>query len=351
MAMKYRLLGRSGLRVSELCLGTMIFGAEGWGTPPDECRKIYEIYRAEGGNFIDTANTYGSSEEILKELIASERDALVLATKYSGFMRKGDVNSAGNHRKCLIESLERSLRQLGTDYVDLFLIHTWDFMTPLDEIMRTMDDLVSQGKIRYIGISNAPAWIIARANTLADFRGWAPFVTVQVEYSLVERTVEREVLPMARALDLCVTSWAPLAAGWLTGKYGEKSAAGEACESQKNRLDYPFAAAFVERSQRNVLIAEEVIRIAREIERPPAQIALNWLRQREVIPIFGARTSGQAIENLACTDFTLTQSQIDRLDKLSRIRPGYPHEILEKVKGFTYAGMFNLITNHRAGQL
>src|SRR6266851_5272962 len=220
--MKYRLLGSSGLRVSEAALGTMTFGEDwGWGAAKDEARKVYETYREAGGNFIDTANVYtnGSSERFVGEFIKDHRQSIVLATKYSNAMPGSDPNAAGNHRKNLMQSVDASLSRLQTDYIDLYRVHIWDQLTPVEEVMRGLDDLVRQGKILYAGISDAPAWWVAQANTLAELRGWPPFIAMQVEYNLIERTVERELVPVAKALNLGVLAWAPLANGVLTGKY------------------------------------------------------------------------------------------------------------------------------------
>lgn len=203
--MRYKLLGNSGLRVSELCLGTMTFGEDwGWGASLDECKIIYEAFREAGGNFIDTANIYtnGTSEKYVGELIASERDAIVVATKYSNGIPSPDPNGAGNHRKRMVQSVEGSLKRLNTDYIDLLWVHSWDFTTPPEEVMRSFDDLVRQGKVLYIGISDAPAWVVAQCNTMAALRGWTPFVGLQIEYSLLQRTVERELLYIGQ---LCCT--------------------------------------------------------------------------------------------------------------------------------------------------
>jgi aryl-alcohol dehydrogenase-like predicted oxidoreductase len=220
--MNYRLLGSSGLRVSEVALGAMTFGDDwGWGTSKDEARKIYDTYRAAGGNFIDTANVYtnGSSESLVGEFIHDHRESTVLATKYTCAMSAGDVNGGGNHRKNMVQALESSLRRLRTDYIDLYWLHVWDQMTPVEEVMRAFDDLIRQGKVLYIGVSDTPAWCIAQANTLAQLRGWTPFVGVQLEYSVSERTVERELIPMAKAFGLGLVAWGPLAGGVLSGKY------------------------------------------------------------------------------------------------------------------------------------
>ena len=221
--MKYKLLGRSGLRVSELCLGTMTFGDKwGWGGSAIESRKMFDAFVAAGGNFIDTANRYteGESEELVGEFIAPIRDKIVLATKYSLFSKQNShLNDGGNHRKNMMQSIEGSLRRLKTDYIDVFYLHAWDFTTPEDEILRGLDDLVRSGKVLYIAISDTPAWIVSRLNTMAELRGWSRFIGLQVEYSLIQRTPERDLIPMAAAMGLGVTAWGALAGGALTGKY------------------------------------------------------------------------------------------------------------------------------------
>src|ERR1700674_3388459 len=228
--MKYRLLGKSGLRVSEAALGTMTFGDEwGWGSPKAEAQKVYETYREAGGNFIDTANFYtnGTSATFLGEFMQGHRESVVLATKYSNAAPGNDPNAAGNHRKSMMQAVEASLERLQTDYIDLYWVHMWDGITPVEEVMRGLDDIVRQGKVLYAGISDAPAWWIAQANTLAVLRGWTQFIGLQIEYSLVERTVERELIPMSKALNLGVLAWSPLARGVLSGKYhGEGKADG-----------------------------------------------------------------------------------------------------------------------------
>ncbi|RPJ45137.1 MAG: aldo/keto reductase, partial [Candidatus Latescibacterota bacterium] len=277
--MKYRLLGRSGLRVSELCLGTMTFGEEwGWGASKEESRKIFDLFAELGGNFVDTANRYteGTSEKWVGEFLGAERHRFVLGTKYTLITRPDDPNGSGNHRKSLVRSLEESLRRLGTDFVDLYWVHAWDFRTPIEEVMRALDDVVRAGKVLYAGVSDTPAWIVSRANTIAELRGWTPFVALQVEYSLVERTVERELLPMARALDLAVTPWAPLGAGVLTGKFtrGARPAATRLKEGSSKLGERPLA------------IARAVDAVADARGVPSSQVALAWLRSRRgnVIP-------------------------------------------------------------------
>src|SRR5580698_2019016 len=251
--MKYRLLGKSGLRVSEASLGTMTFGNEwGWGSPKAEAQKVYESYREAGGNFIDTANFYtnGTSEKFLGEFMQGHRESVVLATKYSNAAPGNDPNAAGNHRKNMMQAVEGSLKRLKTDYIDLYWVHIWDKLTPVEEVMRGLDDLVRAGKVLYVGISDAPAWWIAQANTLAHLRGWSPFVGLQIEYSLIERTVERELIPMAQALNIGVTAWSPLANGVLTGKYhGQKA-------SETDRMNNEMMKGFLpERHQTDRIVA------------------------------------------------------------------------------------------------
>ena len=335
--MRYKLLGSSGLRVSELCLGTMTFGDDwGWGASPEESRRIFEAFTTAGGNFIDTADLYtnGTSEKLLGELVAGDRERFVLATKYTNSIPGTDPNAAGNHRKNMLQSLEASLKRMKVDYVDIYWLHAWDFTTPVEEIMRAFDDMIRAGKVLYIGVSDTPAWIVSRANTLAELRGWSRFIALQVEYSLVERTSERELLPMARALNLGITAWSPLGSGLLTGKY-----APSADSQSERRLD---KAAFKEIDDENYSIAREVDRVAGEIGRFPAQVALNWVRQQsQVIPIIGARTAEQMQQNLACLEFTLDADQIERLNKISQVELGFPHDFLnsEVPCSFLYGGM------------
>src|SRR5918992_4654469 len=260
--MRYRLLGASGLRVSEVALGTMTFGeAWGWGASKEECRRIFDAFLEAGGNFVDTACNYtdGESEEILGELVQAERERLVLATKYTLTARREDPNAGGNHRKNMVQTLEGSLRRLNTDYVDLLWLHMWDGMTPVEEVMRALDDLVSAGKVLYVGFSDTPAWVVAQAVMLAELRGWARPVAVQAPYSLADRDVERELLPMARSHELAFTPWGMLEGGALTGKYlsddGEPRRYGGAGE-------------------RVNAIAREVIAVAEEVEATPSQVAI-----------------------------------------------------------------------------
>jgi aryl-alcohol dehydrogenase-like predicted oxidoreductase len=338
--MRYRLLGRSGLRVSELCLGTMTFGEDwGWGSSKDESRKILDAFLEAGGNFIDTANVYtnGTSEALLGEFLQGRRDSAVLATKYTNAMPGSDPNAAGNHRKSMMRAVEASLKRLRTDYIDLYWLHIWDRITPLEEVMRSFDDLVRQGKILHAGVSDMAAWAVARANTLAELRGWSPFVGLQIEYSLVERTVERELLPMAEALGLGVTAWSPLASGVLTGKYAGGKVGADA------RLNNEMMKDFAPAGDRIDAIVATVKAVAGEVGRSPAQVALAWLRQRSVpvIPIVGARRLEQFRDNLACLDVRLDDAQVGRLDAASRVELGFPHDFYARdmVKALVHGGL------------
>jgi len=336
--MKYRLLGNSGLRVSEASLGTMTFGEDwGWGAPKDESRKIYDAYRAAGGNFVDTANMYtnGSSENLVGEFIHDHRQSVVLATKYSNAMAGNDPNAAGNQRKSMVQALEASLRRLKTDYVDLYWLHIWDQMTPVEEVMRAFDDLVRQGKVLYIGVSDAPAWWIAQANTFAELRGWTQFIGLQIEYSLAERTVERELIPMAKAFNLGLVAWSPLAGGLLTGKYhsgNEKDA----------RYTTDMGKSFRRDGERPDRIVAALQKVSKEVGRSPAQVALAWLQHRDipVIPIIGARRIPQLQDNLASLELKLTAEQLSALNDASAIEMGFPHDFFAKelVKTFAYGG-------------
>ena len=349
--MRYKLLGKSGLRVSELCLGAMTFGDDwGWGSTKDDSRKIYDGFVEAGGNFIDTADLYtnGTSELFLGEFIADDRDRIVLATKYTNSMPGSDPNAAGNQRKNMMQSVEASLKRLKTDYIDLYWLHVWDFMTPAEEVMRAFDDLVRQGKVLYIGISDAPAWIVSRANTLAELRGWTQFVGLQVEYSLIERTSERELLPMAREMDLAVTAWSPLAGGLLTGKYVDgRNTAGE-----EKRLEHPMVAPLVDIGEHKRAISAAVVEVAETMGKTPAQVALAWLRQQPgvVIPIIGARRLSQLKDNMACVEFNLDKEHLQKLSDVSHIELGFPHDFFanEMVQNFAYGGMRDLIDDHRA---
>lgn len=347
--MRYKLLGKSGLRVSELCLGTMTFGEDwGWGASEAESRKIYEAFMEAGGNLIDTANFYtmGTSEKFLGEFIKSDRDRVVLATKYTDSAPINNPNAAGNQRKNMVQSLEASLKRLQTDYIDVYWLHSWDFMTPVEEVMRAFDDLVRAGKVLYTGISDAPAWVVAQSNTLAELRGWTSFVGLQIEYSLIQRTPERELLPMAHALDIGVTAWSPLASGWLSGKYSKGTGNG----AESKRLENEMMSGTIEQSDRNLAIAKAVDQVAEEVGCTSAQVALNWLRQQGVIPIIGARKVSQVKDNLDCINFHLSPEHLESLHQVSQIELGFPHDFLNKTREATFGGMLDLIDNHRQEQ-
>jgi aryl-alcohol dehydrogenase-like predicted oxidoreductase len=360
--MRYKLLGNTGLRVSEICLGTMTFGEDwGWGASKDESRRIFDAFFDAGGNFVDTANLYtnGTSESFIGEFMQGRRERTVLATKYTNAAPGNDPNAAGNHRKSMVQALEQSLKRLRTDYIDLYWLHIWDFLTPVEEVMRAFDDMVRSGKVLYAGISDAPAWVVARANTIAELRGWTPFSGLQIEYSLAERTPERDLLPMAEALQIAVTAWSPLAGGLLTGKYAGGSAAPKKPAGKSsgpaggapvaNRLDNASMAEFSPVDDRKLAIADAVKTVANEVGRSPAQVALAWLRQRPysvpVIPIVGARKLAQVQDNLACVDLKISGDHLRRLDEASRIDLGFPHDMFPKpmVRGFAYGGTFEKI--------
>src|SRR5215471_11007841 len=316
--MRYRLLGNSGLRVSEAALGTMTFGDDwGWGSAKDEARKVYEAFREAGGNFIDTDNLYtnGTSESFLGEFMEGHRQSIVLATKYTNAAPGLDPNAAGNQRKNMMQAVEASLKRLRTDYIDLYWVHIWDQITPVEEVMRGLDDLVRQGKILYVGISDAPAWWIAQANTIAQLRGWTPFIGLQIEYSMIERTVERELIPMAKALNLGVTAWSPLAGGVLTGKYHGHGS------SEGGRMSSDMVKEFMPEEQRAKRIVAAVKAVADEVGHSLAQVALAWLRYRPVpvIPIVGARKLPQLKDNLASAGVSLSPAHLKTLDEASRI--------------------------------
>lgn len=341
--MRYKLLGRSGLRVSELALGTMTFGDEwGWGASKDESRRMFDAFVEAGGNFIDTANRYteGTAEKFVGEFVAEDREKFVVATKYTLFTRKGDPNFSGNHRKNMVQALEASLKRLGTDYVDLYWVHAWDFTTPVDEVMRGLDDLVRAGKILYIGVSDTPAWVVSQANTMAELRGWSRFVALQSRYSLIDRTAERDLLPMARSFDLAVTAWSVLGAGTLSGKY-----------AKGHRPDRGRAREGAAKNEKNLAVADLLDDVARELGCTSSQAAIAWVRQQPglLIPIVGARTADQFRDNLGALDVTFSPEQLERLDKATASDPGFPHDFLgsDAIRELIFGGTAGLIDNHR----
>ncbi len=335
--MKYKQLGKSGLKVSELCLGTMGFGTEWkWGADKETSFKIMEAFANAGGNFIDTANRYteGSSERIIGEYIKQDRDHFVIATKYSLHDNLTNVNASGNNRKNMMRSVEESLKRLQTDFVDVLYLHIWDHLTPIEEVMRGLDDLVRIGKVNYVAISDTPAWIISKGQTMAELMGWSKFVALQIEYSLLQRTPERELIPMAKHFGLTVTPWAPLAGGALTGKYlkGDK---GRLPDSSKRLND------------NSTRIVKEVVSIAEELGCNPSHVALKWTMQQgfSSIPIVGATKMEQMQDNLNCIQVTLDSNQVARLSEASKIEMGFPHDFFKEdgVKIVTYGGFYDRI--------
>jgi aryl-alcohol dehydrogenase-like predicted oxidoreductase len=336
--MNYKLLGRSGLKVSELCLGTMDFGTEaGWGADKETSFAIMDAFANAGGNFLDTANVYklGTSEKTIGEYISNhDRDYFVLATKYSLKDNVTNPNASGNNRKNMMRSVEESLKRLKTDFIDLFYLHIWDDITPIDEIMRGMDDLIKQGKINYAAISDTPAWVVAKGNTLAELMGWSQFVALQVEYSLLARTPERELIPMAKHFGMTVTPWAPLGGGALTGKYlrGEQGR----IKPESNRLN--------EQSQQ---ITKVVVEIADELGVSPGNVALKWTTAQgfSSIPIVGATKVSQLEDNLKTIDVELTAEHLKKLDEVSAIKLGFPGDFFREdaVRTNTFGGFYDKV--------
>src|SRR5690242_3086994 len=311
----YTTFGRSGLRVSEVALGTMTFGDDwGWGADAAESARIFDVFAHAGGTFVDTASNYteGTSERLVGELAAGRRDRFVIATKYTLTVDPSDPNAGGNHRKSLVRSLEQSLRRLRTDHVDLLWLHMRDERTPIEEAVRALDDQVRLGKVLYVGISDSPAWVVAQANTIADLRGWSPFVGLQLPYSVASRDPERELLPMAAALGLGVVTWGILGAGVLTGKPAE----------QRRWPDDRV-------SPRTAAVVDVLREVAAEVGCDPAQVAIAWLRTRPVIPIVGARTAAQLESNLGALAVSLSDEQRARLDTAGAPELGFPRTFLE----------------------
>ncbi len=318
--MRHVLFGRSGLRVSELCLGTMVFGdPRELGATADESREVFDTFASAGGTFIDTADHYadGESERLVGEFVGSDRDQFVISTKWS-VSRDGGLQRSGNSRRNMMRAVEGSLRRLKTDRIDVYSLHIWDYATPAEEVMRGLDDLVRSGKVLYVAVSDTPAWEVSRCNMLAELRGWSAFAGLQIEYSLAARTAERDLLPMADSLGLAVMAWSPLAGGALSGKY----AAGEAGRRSGGL-------------SREVLnVAGEVAKVAQALGVTPSQVALAWVRQQgqgrtvPVIPIVGARTQAQIDKNLRALSLQLDPESLQRLDDASRIELGFPHDFL-----------------------
>jgi aryl-alcohol dehydrogenase-like predicted oxidoreductase len=334
----YVTLPKAGLRVSPLCLGAMTFGEDwGWGASVKDSEAIIDRYLERGGNFIDTANGYtkGHSEKILGDHIGrhpSKRDRIVLATKFVTNMYLGDPNGGGSSAKAIRQQCEQSLRRLQTDYIDLYWMHAWDATTPVEETMRALDDLVRDGKVRYLGFSDTPAWKCAEAQTIARFRGWSPLVALQIEYSLLERTVEGELIPMARELGLGVTPWSPLKSGVLSGKYKREQHG----QHQAGRGAFALRAL----DDRAYDLIDELTRIARELETTPSRVAIAWVQQRPGVTatIIGARTMAQLEDNLAAADVQLGAAHSARLDALSTPRLDFPAEFIANGGVYVHGG-------------
>ncbi len=342
--MKYKLLGCSGLRVSELNLGTMTFGEDwGWGSSKEVAKQVFQKYTDSGGNFIDTACNYtdGTSEKFVGEFIEGDRDRYVIATKFTlhDHRCKKDPNAGGNHRKNLLRTVKESLERLRTEYIDLLYLHMWDYTTPIHEVMQTLDDLVTTSKINYLGISDTPAWIVSRANTMAEIRGWNPFVAFQFPYNLSFRDPEREIIPMCKKFDLAMTVWAPLGAGLYTGKYTREN-------QTPGRLTKK---GWGTPPEDRLKIAREVDKIADEIGCSSANVALNWVRKQNglLIPIFGVTSLEQLEDNLQCLDFEITDEHCKRLAELVDFKFGFPKGFLMGNKDLYHGETFSLLENHR----
>ncbi|WP_282784766.1 MULTISPECIES: aldo/keto reductase [unclassified Nocardia] len=302
--MRYRLFGRTGQRVSELALGTMAL------RDADEYRRVLDVFAEAGGNFLDTAPMYGPSEELLGSVLR-DRDRFVIGTKYTPTRDVADPNAAGNHRKNLVLSLEQSLRNLRTDYIDVYWVHVWDRLTPIEETLRALDDAVRSGKVLHLGISDAPAWVVARANTLAELRDRTPFAGLQVPYNLLWRDAERELIPMAEAFGMSVTAWGPLGQGVLSGRAGHRSDPARFTARQRT------AAAAIDK-------------VAAELGVPAAHVAVAWTRHRSpaVLPIVGVSSAPQLIENLGAVDLTLPQEVVESLEAAAPFDLGFPGDFI-----------------------
>jgi len=343
----YITLGRSGLRVSPLCLGAMTFGEDwGWGSSVADSQTIIDRYLAVGGNFIDTANGYtkGHSEKIIGDhlgRVPHRRDRVVLATKFLSNMYRGDPNGGGSHRKAVMAQCEQSLRRLQTDYIDLYWMHAFDATTPIEETLRALDDLVASGKVRYIGFSDTPAWKCAEAQTIARFRGWAPLIALQIEYSLLERTVEGELIPMAIELGMGVTPWSPLKSGVLSGKYKREQ---HGQHQGDGRTQWAASAL----NDKTYDLLDEVAKIARELDTTSARVALAWVQSRPGVAstIIGARTLAQLEDNLASGDVRLQPEQVARLDALSKPKLNFPADFIANGAAYVHGG--TTINGHSA---
>jgi len=323
----YITLGRSGLRVSPFCLGAMTFGEDlGWGSSVEESQRIIDRFVELGGNFIDTANFYtkSHSEKIIGDHIgrhSARRDRLVIATKFSGNLYLGDPNGGGSGRKSIIAACENSLRRLQTDYIDLYWLHNWDVHTPIEETMAALEDLVRAGKVRYLGVSDTPAWKVVEANVTARFRGWSAFIGLQIEYSLLERTVEQELVPMALEFGLGITPWSPLKSGVLSGKYTRQNAG-------KIKSDRGFIAD-THLTEKTYAIVDELDSIAKTHESTVARVALAWVQAQPGVTstIIGARRLAQLEDNLKALDVNLSAEELGGLDALTKPTFGFPQSM------------------------
>ena len=334
----YVSLGRSGLRVSPLCLGAMTFGEEwGWGSSVKDSERIVDRYLDLGGNFIDTANlyTHGHAEKSIGDHLGkhrAKRQQVVIATKFFGNMRVGDPNAGGAGRKNIYWACEESLRRLQTDYIDLYWMHAWDQHTPIDETMRALDDLVAAGKVRYIGFSDTPAWKVAHAQLLAQFKNWTPLIALQMEYSLLERSIEGDMIPMAQEFGLGLTPWGPLRSGLLSGKYRRDNA---------RPADAPRAGAVARNFDEKVWqVVDELQALAAELDTTPARVALQWVCTQPGItsPIIGARTLAQLEDNVGALATTLSEQQRTRLNELTEPVKTFPASMLPRLAGFQHSG-------------
>jgi aryl-alcohol dehydrogenase-like predicted oxidoreductase len=328
--MRCQLFGQTGLRVSELFLGAMTFGEQGGvGAPLEECRRMVDAYADAGGNVIDTASNYrgGLSETIVGELLEGRRDRFVLATKYTVSRDQSDPNGAGNHRKNLVLSLETSLRRLRTDYIDVYWVHIWDARTPVEETMRALDDAVRSGKVLYIGISDTPAWVVARANTLAEWRAWTTFAGLQVPYSLLKRDIERDLLPMAEAFGMTLAAWSPLAGGVLSGKFTRPGQVEAGTRISPESI-----------GEHDRAVAQTVQDVADDLGATPSQVAIAWTMTHSsaVHPILGARRLDQLLDNLGAADCELPPDAVDRLEEAATFTVGFPSDFIAETESWVF---------------
>ncbi|KAF9102758.1 hypothetical protein BGX27_010863 [Mortierella sp. AM989] len=344
---KYVLLGKSGLRVSPLSLGTMTFGEEwGFGNNKEACKKVFDTYYEKGGNFYDTANIYtnGDSERFLGEYMADKRSECVIATKYSlnpsigqalaGKSSARNPNAGGNHRKNLVETLDGSLKRMGTGYVDILYVHVWEYRTPINEVMRALDDVVRSGKAHYVAVSDTPSWVISSANTMAELRGLSPFIGLQTKYNLLNRSLESDLQPMCADFGVGIIPWSILADGFLSGKHSR-----DQMDQESKRQGTVSAHT---KHDRNWAILDEVKAIAQECNKTAAQVAINWTLQKPGItsPLIGARTLEQLESNLGALEFTLSESQMARLNAVSNPKEWpFPAEIAGRLNAFTGLGL------------